>query len=182
MQEQRHGSPSFYKLLERMAEIHSKKSHDYAGEGDPFGNYHFAGSLSKLFDNPDDSGFIGRIGEKVYRLANIENSGKAVRNESIEDTEIDICVITLMWMTDRKIRRELIERTAAESKLNSFPKLFEEKIQNLSENKGLKIKSTNCSVNEHHRCSGIFKSINTANSDEHSVCECSCHNQVKSLK
>ena len=101
----RHGSPIFYKLLEEMAETHDKKSHDYASNSDPAGNYHFAGQLSKLFDNPDDAGFIGRIGEKIYRLANLENGNKVVRNESIEDTERDICVITALWVADRRFRR-----------------------------------------------------------------------------
>lgn len=103
--EKRHGSPEYYKMLEEMADLHDKKSHDYASNDDPYGNYHFSGMLAKLFDNPDDSGFVGRIGEKLFRLANLENSGKHPENESIEDTERDICVITLLWMTDRRERR-----------------------------------------------------------------------------
>lgn len=103
----RHGSPLFYELLQKMAEAHDKKSHDYASNDNPFGNYHFAGLLSKLFDNPDDAGFIGRLGEKYYRLANLENNKKetAVKDESVEDTENDIAVITLLWIVDRRNRR-----------------------------------------------------------------------------
>jgi hypothetical protein len=101
----RHGSSKFYEMLEKMADIHDKKSHDYASNENPFGNYHFAGTLSQLFDNPDDAGFVGRIGEKLFRLANLENNWKTPSNESIEDTEEDICVITLLWMTDRRERR-----------------------------------------------------------------------------
>lgn len=101
----RHGSPEFYSLLERMANVHDAKSHDYASNDNPFGNYHFAGMLSKLFNNSDDAGFVGRIGEKIYRLANLENSGKTAKNETIEDTEIDICVIVTLWMADRLKRR-----------------------------------------------------------------------------
>lgn len=88
-----------------MAETHSRKSHDYASNENPYGNYHFAGMLSQLFRNPDDAGFVGRIGEKLYRLANLENSGKAAQNETIEDTEIDIAVIVTLWMADRAERR-----------------------------------------------------------------------------
>jgi hypothetical protein len=101
----RNGSPTFYKLLETMAELHDRKSHDYASNDSPTGNYRFAGMLSKLFNNPDDAGFVGRIGEKLYRLANLENSGKVAKNESIEDTELDICVIIALWMADRRDRR-----------------------------------------------------------------------------
>jgi len=103
---QKHGSPIFYNLLEKMSEIHSKKSHDYSSDEDPFANYKFAGTMSKLFDNPDDAGFVGRIAEKWYRLANLENGlGKEALNESVEDTEIDICTITVLWMASRRDRR-----------------------------------------------------------------------------
>lgn len=101
----RNGSPSFYKLLEEMADTHDSKSHDYASNNNPFGNYLFAGQLSKLFDNPDDAGFVGRIGEKLYRLANLENGRKTPKNESIEDTERDLCVIMALWMSQRRDRR-----------------------------------------------------------------------------
>ena len=106
----RNGSPFFYSLLERMAEIHDKKSADYASNDNPYGNYLFAGEMSKIFDNPDDAGFLSRIAEKIYRLANLENPlikgiSKIPQNESIEDTETDICVITLLWMACRRETR-----------------------------------------------------------------------------
>lgn len=102
----RNGSPLFYQLLEEMAETHDRKSHDYATNDNPFGNYHFAGKMSLLFSHSEqDAGFIGRIGEKIYRLANLESGEKTPQNESIEDTEKDICVITLLWMADRRKRR-----------------------------------------------------------------------------
>lgn len=101
----KHGSSTFYKLLEGMSDLHDRKSHDYASQSNPMGNYHFAGKLSQLFKNSNDAGFIGRLGEKLFRLANLENSGKEAKNESVEDTELDICVITTLWMADRRDRR-----------------------------------------------------------------------------
>lgn len=108
------GSPEFYKLLEEAAETHNKKSHDYASNDNPFANYKFAGMMSKLFNNPDDSGFIGRIGEKLYRLANLENNSKSPANESIEDTEKDIVTITALWVAMRRERRKKNEILAKE--------------------------------------------------------------------
>lgn len=103
----RNGNPKFYKLLEEMGETHNRKSHDYASNDNPMGNYHFAGHVACLFGHsPEDAGFVGRIAEKIYRLANLEGSGKEPTNESIADTERDIAVITLLWMTDRRDRRE----------------------------------------------------------------------------
>lgn len=101
----RHGSPTFYALLTEMADIHSSKSHDYASQDNPYGNYLFAGQLSKLFNSPEDSGFIGRAGEKLYRLANLENGGKIPSNESVEDTERDIATIIALWIAMRRDRR-----------------------------------------------------------------------------
>jgi hypothetical protein len=110
---QRNGSPIFYALLERMANTHDRKSHDYASNDDPYGNYHFAGQVSTLFAHShEDAGFAGRVAEKLYRLANLESSQKIPSNESIEDTEVDVCTIVTLWMADRMDRRnkEKIER------------------------------------------------------------------------
>ena len=98
-------SHTFIELLGRASDLYRKKSHDYASEAEPYGNYHFAGMLSQLFNNPDDAGFVGRMGEKLYRLANLENSGKAPLNETIEDTEIDLIVIMVLWIASRRDKR-----------------------------------------------------------------------------
>jgi hypothetical protein len=89
-----------------MGITHDKKSHDYASNDNPYGNYHFAGQVSSMFaHSPQDAGFAGRLAEKIYRLANLESSGKSAKNESVDDTEIDIAVITALWMADRMDRR-----------------------------------------------------------------------------
>lgn len=103
---ERHGSPLFYELLEEMAETHDRKSHDYASNANPFGNYHFAGLVANLFSHsPEDSGFAGRLAEKIYRISILEGEGKQPKNESVEDTERDIAVIATLWMADRRNRR-----------------------------------------------------------------------------
>ena len=106
-------SKTFYDLLKDAGQLHALKAHDYANDDDPYANYRFAGMLSKLFDDPDDSGFLGRIGEKIYRLANLQNNQKEPKNEAIEDTERDLCVLMILWMSMRKDRRktEVIEAT-----------------------------------------------------------------------
>lgn len=103
----RNGNPKFYELLEEMANTHDKKSHDYASNENPSGNYHFAGQVANMFSHsPQDAGFVGRLAEKLYRIANLEGAGKAAKNESVEDTERDICVIAALWIADRRQRRE----------------------------------------------------------------------------
>lgn len=89
-----------------MAATHDRKSHDYASNVNPFGNYHFAGQVAILFSHsPEDAGFVGRIAEKIYRLSVLEGMGKNPKNESIEDTEVDIVTICALWMADRRNRR-----------------------------------------------------------------------------
>lgn len=103
---QRHGSPIFYAMLEEMADTHDKKSHDYADNSDPYGNYHFAGLVASLFSHsPDDAGFAGRLAEKIYRIAILERGRKTPKNESVADTERDIATIATLWMADRRNRR-----------------------------------------------------------------------------
>ncbi len=118
----RHGSSTFYALLDQMAKTHSTKSHDYANDNNPYGNYHFAGLVANLFKhNSQDAGFAGRIAEKLYRLANLESAAKTPVNESIEDTEKDICVIVCLWMADRRDRRETALRYIRETEKGSGP-------------------------------------------------------------
>ncbi len=130
----RHGSPTFYALLEEIADTHDAKSHDYASAKNPSGNYHFAGQMATMFaHSPMDAGFVGRLAEKIYRLANLEGSGKTPKNESIADTERDIAVITALWMADRRDRRsksdaikEKLQRQMREGTWEGFPNLSEE--------------------------------------------------------
>lgn len=123
----RHGSPTFYKMLEEMAETHDKKSHDYASDSNPSGNYHFAGQLSLLFAHESrDAGFVGRLGEKLYRLANLESSSKVPLNESIADTERDLCVIMVLWMADRRNRRA--KATPFNSSENAYSQIIQKEI------------------------------------------------------
>jgi len=129
----RHGSPTFYELLDEMAKLHDEKSHDYASNDNPSGNYHFAGELALLFKHSSkDAGFVGRIGEKLYRLANLESSGKTPKNETIEDTERDICVIICLWMADRRDRRKPMRLECETS--NQTQEISQESKESLSEN------------------------------------------------
>jgi hypothetical protein len=98
-----HGSPSFYALLAEMRETHDKKSHDYAEDSNPYGNYEFAGSVAGLFaHSSDDAGFAGRLAEKIFRLSVLGKRQAEPRNESVADTERDIAVISCLWMASRR--------------------------------------------------------------------------------
>jgi len=100
----RFGHPMFYELLDKMAEIHSKKNQDY-GNGNPLGN--FASSLDLGID-PFFSVLV-RMSDKWARICSLSKNGGigVVKDESIEDTLIDMANYALLAIV---IRREEIER------------------------------------------------------------------------
>ncbi len=88
-----HGHPDFYKLLEQMAELHSRKNHDYAGTSDPLKNLR---ACIRLELDP----FIGvmvRLQDKWSRIEEfVKSKTLLVKNESVEDTLMDNAVYSLL--------------------------------------------------------------------------------------
>ncbi len=87
------GHPAFYKLLEQMADLHSRKNHDYAGTSDPLKNL-------RACDRLDLKPFLGvlvRLQDKWSRLEEFVKSGQLmVKNESVIDTLMDNAVYSLL--------------------------------------------------------------------------------------
>ncbi len=87
------GHPEFYKLLERMAEIHSIKNRDYNPSDDPLANFKICESMGI----PAWKGCLVRMGDKFSRLCSFAKKEKyEVRDESVEDTLIDLAVYSLL--------------------------------------------------------------------------------------
>lgn len=87
----RHGDPRFYKLLEEIAELHSKKSYDYTPAGDPLANF----KRSEKLGVPAWKGCLVRMGDKQGRIEQLA-SGKDPQNESLRDSLIDNAVYSLL--------------------------------------------------------------------------------------
>ena len=87
------GHPDFYRLLDQMADLHSRKNHDYAGTKDPLKNLRACERLSlKPF-----LGVLVRLQDKWSRLEEFVNSGQLmVKNESVVDTLMDNAVYSLL--------------------------------------------------------------------------------------
>jgi len=98
------GHPDFYKLLEQMADVHSRKNHDYAGDKDPLKNLR---SCTRLNLEP----FLGvmvRLQDKWSRLEEFVNSDQLmVKDESIIDTLIDNANYSLLAIILYKEQLEL---------------------------------------------------------------------------
>ena len=83
----------FEKYLQECKELLLRKNHDYTS-GDPFENFR---TVSRYGIKPVD-GFIVRMNDKVQRLNNLifERKENLVKNESIEDTIMDLINYTIL--------------------------------------------------------------------------------------
>ena len=87
------GHPLFYELLDELKEIHSRKNHDYAGEGDPLKNFR----MSENMGIPAWKGCLIRISDKFSRLCSFAKKEKyEVKDESIEDTLMDLAIYSII--------------------------------------------------------------------------------------
>lgn len=87
----RHGDPRFYQLLDEIAELHSRKNHDYAKTEEPLSNF----NRSKALGIEPWRGVLIRMSDKWSRLEQLA-SGKTPKNESMRDTLIDLAVYALI--------------------------------------------------------------------------------------
>lgn len=87
----------FAALLARMGAMHDKKAADYAAAGDRYSNFKVAGALALPFTDPIDIAFATLIGVKIARLQELRGKGKAARNESVQDTFLDLAVYAALW-------------------------------------------------------------------------------------
>ena len=77
-----------------------KKNNDYATDKDPFRNFRF----SEIAGVPVEKGIMVRMLDKMSRVSNLLENGKEaqVRDESIEDTLLDICNYAAILSAYRK--------------------------------------------------------------------------------
>ena len=87
----RHGSARFYALLDELAELHSRKNHDYAATADPLSNLRMA----ETFGVPAWKGVLVRMSDKWSRITQLV-SGKQPKNESLKDSLLDLAVYSLL--------------------------------------------------------------------------------------
>jgi len=114
-EEKRYGHPEFYRLLDQMAVLHSRKNHDYAGTSDPLKNLR-AGE--RIGIDPF-TGVMVRLQDKWSRLESFMTSDKLlVKDESVEDTLMDNAVYSLLAII---LRREAANETRANTADNNDP-------------------------------------------------------------
>jgi stalled ribosome alternative rescue factor ArfA len=101
-----YGHPGFYKLLDQMADLHSKKNHDYSGSDNPLRNF----KKCKAMGFSPFAGVIIRMTDKWARLESFMKQGvMAVNSETVEDTLMDNAIYSLLAIL---LYREEIEKYA----------------------------------------------------------------------
>jgi len=108
------GHPMFHELLEKMREIHNSKNADY-GAGKQLGNFEEA----EDFGVSAFKGVLVRLSDKYSRiksLCNREGEEGEVKDESIEDTLIDLANYALIAIIVRREKGSEIEWMSGERK------------------------------------------------------------------
>lgn len=101
-------NPIYSEILSKMKTLHENKSHDYAQDSNVFSNFEIAGNLASHFKDGTDRAFVVLIGVKIARLSELL-SGKTPKNESIEDTFIDLANYCAIWGSYRIKRARIVE-------------------------------------------------------------------------
>ena len=84
----------FHALLKKMAEMHDKKSADYATDTNYYSNFETAAVSAGV---PVDAVFRVMIGIKLARLIELQGKGKVPKNESVQDSLLDLAVYAALY-------------------------------------------------------------------------------------
>lgn len=84
-----------------MEDLHERKNHDYASDGNPYSNFEYAAMVSKDFTDPVDRVFATLIGVKLARLQEL-TKGKVPNNESVNDTYLDLANYAAIWASRQR--------------------------------------------------------------------------------
>ncbi len=88
-----HGHPRFYEMLTELQDLHDRKNHDYAGDGDPLRNLR----MCEACGIPAWQGVVVRLTDKLSRLQGFMRQGELhVKDESVVDTFRDTAVYSIL--------------------------------------------------------------------------------------
>jgi hypothetical protein len=98
-------------ILKRAVDIHIKKRADYASNPntDPFENFDRSNLIASWFP-PAYASFAVLIGTKLARLGSLLVTGKKPKNESIDDSFLDLVTYCALFYGYWKARQEKAEK------------------------------------------------------------------------
>jgi len=88
-------------ILQRGMKLLDAKGHDYAGDDSTFINFTLTGTILDWAVSrglqQEDLAFVSFIATKLARLIELRGSGKTPKNETIEDTCMDLANYAALW-------------------------------------------------------------------------------------
>lgn len=95
----KHGHPQYYKLLEELAELHSKKNATYADDKNPLGNFYRSSKLAEKLYKPTNKPLaqaMALMAKQIDAVYDIVGEDKTNLCETLEDKFKDIAVYSLL--------------------------------------------------------------------------------------
>lgn len=108
--EERYGHPMFYEIVEELADLHSRKNHDYAAGGDPLGNFKRVANLLGQYPGLDLSD--PSIVAMVYAIKQVDAffwlkcQGHSAKVEGTADRLQDVAVYSMITMILERLKDE----------------------------------------------------------------------------
>ena len=87
-------------IFKKCTNLTISKRHDYTSSIDNHENFKRSALLAEWFKNSDDKPYVVLIGTKLARLASLLDN-KQPKNESIEDSFLDLINYCALWMERR---------------------------------------------------------------------------------
>ena len=110
--------PNYDAIVKKAKSLCDDKNIDYAQTDEPFSNFEMVESL-KICDTP--TGILVRISDKIARISNLlqRNGEKAVTNEKLEDTLLDLInysiILTSYYLYSNDLLDKLEEKETNDS-------------------------------------------------------------------
>jgi len=94
-------------IFKKCTDLTMSKRHDYTSSIDNHENFKRSALIAEWFRSNDDKPYVVLIGTKLARLASLLDS-KEPKNESIEDSFLDLINYCALWMERRTNHNEII--------------------------------------------------------------------------
>jgi hypothetical protein len=94
-------------IFKKCTDLTMSKRHDYTSSIDNHENFKRSAEIASWFKNSDDKPYVVLIGTKLARLASLLDA-KQPKNESIEDSFLDLINYCALWMERRTIQDNCI--------------------------------------------------------------------------
>jgi len=95
-----YGHPKFYRILDELADLHSKKNHQYATKDNPLGNFTRTGYLTKkLWKEGIDERLaiaLAYMSKQVDGVYEMVGEGKKDTVEELKDKLMDIAIYSVI--------------------------------------------------------------------------------------